>query len=283
MKQIPKIYHLFWDGFPMSFYQVFTVISFKKFNPDWEIIIWLSKQKYTELGENTFVGAYTGKDYFGVVSALPYVQIKEIDLEEWGINTEIPSCSGSDIFRMKVLHKYGGVYSDFDVIWVRPISVLAFVEHIGAIDDFECSVCFYDYIKGFQNVSVMAAKQGASYLQELIRLQAGVKPPYSHQSYGSELITNHFPTLPHIWAQHHKVLAVKYETFYPYSIYCLDALFNTIDLSPMTSNAIAVHWFCGHEISLQYLNKSLPHREENSFTKIINQVIQTRAEVQDAR
>ena len=272
MNHIPKICHFFWDGAPMSIFQVFSVISFRKQNPDWTILVWRSKQKYTELGKNTFVGGYTGKDYSDILSFFPFVFFREVDFLAWKINTSIPACSSSDIFRMKVLYRYGGIYSDFDVLWVRPIRHLAFIDCYGDFNKFECSVCFYEYTKGFQNVSIMIAQDGSRYLKTLMDLQDTVQPPYAHQSYGSTLITNAFPTLESIEKEGYNVLAVKYETFYPYSIYELEKLFCKVDMTPMNYNVIAVHWFCGHEISLKCLNQDILQRESNSFTKIISQL-----------
>jgi len=44
MKTIPKICHLYWDRSPMALLQVFTVTSFHRYNPDWHIIVYLTKQ-----------------------------------------------------------------------------------------------------------------------------------------------------------------------------------------------------------------------------------------------
>ena len=266
----PKVCHLFWDGFPMSVYHVFTVISFHKQNPQWEIIVWLSKQKYHQLGQNTFVGQYHGQDHFELLRGLPYVQIKEVDLEEWGINTGIPSCSSSDIFRMLVLYKFGGVYSDFDVLWIKPISYLLYVSHIGFYSPATACVCFHEYLKGFQNVSIMVAKPNSTYLADIIDLQKSVKPPYEHQSYGSALISQRYPDLGTVLSEGHKVVALKYETFYPYSVYSLDKLFQHTDLSCL-GPAIGVHWFCGHKDTLAFLNS--PIQKGNSFLRIIQTLV----------
>jgi mannosyltransferase OCH1-like enzyme len=142
MKDIPKICHLYFGGSgPMAQMMVFTILSFHKHNPDWQIIVYKTKQTDKELGANTYVPVYKGKDYFYMIEALPYVQIKVIDITEYGINKDIHSILGSDMFRMNVLYRQGGVYSDFDVIWLKPISDIIDVKCIGNPCHFSTTVC----------------------------------------------------------------------------------------------------------------------------------------------
>jgi len=112
---------------------------------------------------------------------------------------------------------------------------------------------------------------GSPYIADIIDLQKAVKPPYQHQSYGSALISQRYPDLGTILSDGHKVVALKYETFYPYSIYELDKLFRYTDLSCL-SHAIGVHWFCGHKDTLAFLN-SIPTKG-NSFLRIIRKLVQ---------
>lgn len=254
MKNIPKVCHLFWDGYKMSFLQTLTVTSFHLQNPDWLITIYVSKQKYNQLGENKYTGRYTGKDFFDTLLQKEYVQVKEIDLNDWGVNLDVPACSGSDIFRMQVLYRYGGVYSDFDVLWVRPLEHIRNIKSMGNPNNFESTVCLYQYGHGFQNVSVIIAEKGSSFLRSIIQAQKEVKPPYQHQSYGSSLVSELYPNLSSITSKYPRVLAVPYETLYPYSIYELDKLFSEVNFKPLTSNTLGVHWFAGHELSVKYMN-----------------------------
>ena len=267
---IPKVLHLYWDQYPMSIFNVLTVVSFHKFNPDWRIVVYLTKTKYTELANNIFVPQYKGEDYFYLLRQLEYVEIIMINLNDFGINPNVPSCSGSDIFRTNVLYKFGGVYSDFDVIWVKPMSHLNKIERIGDPKDFECSVCMYNLTHSFHNVSVMIAEKGSAFVKSIIDAQKKVRPPYQHQSYGSTLVNKLYPDIDMIREKFPRILALRYETFFPYSIYYMKKLYKSIDLKVITNNTLAVHWFNGHHLSIEYLHDE--NRQPCSFDKLIEKL-----------
>ena len=267
MKNIPKKCHLYWDGGIMSKYNVLTVISFHKLNPEWEIIIYTPKQDVKNI-KNTYVKQYKEKDYFDEVKKLPYVVFKEIDLNDFRMPLNIHACSSSDIFRTNILYLYGGVYSDFDVLWYKPMEHIKKIESIGDPFDFECVVCMYKHIKGFHNVSIMVAEESSPYLKEIIEAQKQVKPPYDHQSYGSVLLNSIFPDYANVIEKHKRNLFVKYETFFPYSIYEMDRLYKKIDLSVLNNNVLAIHWFNGHELTIDFLY----NEEKCSMTELSDMV-----------
>jgi hypothetical protein len=272
MKTIPKICHLYWDKSPMALLQVFTVSSFHKYNPDWKIIVYLTKQDWkTELGKNIYVPNYTGPDYFYMIAKLDYVEIKEIDLIEWEVNLDAHSCQGSDLFRRNILYKEGGVYSDFDVVWLKPMSEFVNIDCIGNASDFESIVSFYEYTHGFHNVSNLISEPGSRYIYSLIEEQRKVRPPYDHQAFGSEMLNRKYSDLNSITSKFPRILAIKYETFYPYNTFHMERLFVHNDLTPLDSkNVMCVHWFNGNAFSKQYINIEDYHRE-CSMTLILKQ------------
>jgi hypothetical protein len=269
MKTIPKICHLYWDRSPMALLQVFTVTSFHRYNPDWHIIVYLTKQPYNELGPNTFVPDYTNKDYFHMVRALDYVEFKEIDLVESEIITDIPAIQSSDIFRRQILYKYGGVYSDFDTIWLKPMEQFENIDCMGNASDFETIVCLLEYTKGFSNVSNLVSEPGSPYIKSLLDAEKLLTPPYGHLAFGTSLVDNTYPTLDSAMSKFPRLLAIKYETFYPYSILNMQQLYLQNDLTPLNSkNVIGLHWFNGNVLSKGYINNE-DYGRKCSMTSIL--------------
>ena len=88
MKNIPKVCYLYWGRMPMSQLQVLTPISFHKYNPEWKIIIYLTKQDPSDLGKNIWVPDYLGIDYFYKVRELEYVEIREVDIKREGFGLD---------------------------------------------------------------------------------------------------------------------------------------------------------------------------------------------------
>lgn len=270
MKTIPKICHLYWDKSPMAFLQVITVLSFHRCNPDWKIIVYLSKQGYEELGKTVYDRKYVGKDYFACIRRLDYVEIKEIDLVKVGVPLTLHSCQGSDIVRRHLLYHFGGVYSDFDTIWLKPMLDFEKIDCIGDPSDFESIVSFFGFTKGFHNVSNLISEPGSQYIWSLIEEEKKIKPPYEHQSFGSDIVTRLYPDLTSVLNKFPRIVAIKYYTFYPYSIYDLDQLYQKSVLYPIKNkNVMCIHWFNGHELSTEYLNDKNQFRRKCSMTSIL--------------
>lgn len=270
MRTIPKIYHLTWNiGSPMAMMQVFAVMSFHKYNPEWRIILHLMKQTPQELDKTVYVPPYTGTDYFYMVKELDYVEIKNVDLVELGIDLDKSAILASDILRRRVLYEYGGVYSDSDVLWLKPMSAFANIDCIGDPNDFEEVVCFHKYTKSWHNVSVLISEPGSMFNLSIIEAGKKVRPPYPHQAFGTDLVNSLYPTWESIVGKFPRMLAVKYETFYPYGILNVDQLFKATNLSLIDNkNVMCIHWWFGHHLTKEYLNAEDYHRE-CSMTSIL--------------
>lgn len=267
MNNIPKTCYLYWNNTPMSYLNVVTVLSFHKYNPDWRIVVYLISKKVSNRdNERNYQGYkdYTGKDYFYMLEKLPYVEINTLNAFR---HSRIHSILISDIWRRRILYSNGGVYSDFDVVWLKPMSEFVNIECIGNPNDFESIVSFYNYTDGFHNVSNLISEKGSPYLYSLIDAVNIVRPPYSDQAFGTELLNTMYSNLKSITDIYPRILAIKYETFYPYSIYNLDNLYNNDDLSYIDNkNVMCVHWFNGHLLSKEYVNNE---RKECSMTSIL--------------
>jgi len=242
----------------MSWLNTLTVDSFRKYNPDWEITIYVPVQDYRKLGKNTFVPDYTGPDYWPEFAVRNNDIIKWVDITEYGVPLSAHSCQGSDNFRRTILYNEGGVYSDFDTIWLRPVEEIKNVSCIGNPEDFDCTVSFYEMTKGFHNVSNLIAEPGSLFLKSLIDISKSIPDTEirnNHQALGSMMLNRFYPTLESVQESFPRVLAIPYETFYPYSTYHMERLFIEDDLSYITGNTLCIHWFNGNAYAKDYINK----------------------------
>jgi len=262
MNKIPKILHLYWDNSPMSALQVVTVTSFHELNPDWEINVYQPKQEY--VGQESYVPMYTGKDYFNLVRELPFVNIKEIDLDDFGIDSRLHNILRSDIFRYHILYRYGGVWSDFDVIWVKPMVQMLHLPILGRcrLEEMESAVCLYKYSYGFHNISIMLSSVGCSFIKSLIdecnRIQEDMEiSTLEHQSFGTSMLNGLYETIYDVIRRFPKVVGLAYKTFYPYSINRLRDLYVNAYPERITKNVMAIHWFNGHDLSQEYAHGGL--------------------------
>jgi hypothetical protein len=262
MSKIPKIAHfVYTNRSPISWLQVLSVRSFHKYNPDWEIRLYLISQTPDELRKNTDVPDCP--DYMDTLIVLPYLKIIFVDLDEWNIRKDIHGLMASDIIRCRLMYEVGGVYSDFDMIWLRPMR--DFFRQHGS--DFETSVCIHE--NGHYNMSNIISEPGGDFMRSTLIAQMNVGEINDYQCMNSVLFRQYWPTREILLKRFPRLLIIDYETLYPYSVYELERLYNNIDLSVLNDRrVIGLHWFCGHQLSKDYIN-SEDYTRECSMTEIL--------------
>lgn len=261
---VPKIVHLYWDNSPMSYLQTLTITTFHKKNPDWEIRIYIPKQKY--LGATKYIPDYTGKDYFPEVIALDYVSCIEINLGEYNIPAHMHNILRSDVFRYHIMYNVGGVWSDFDVLWLKSMSY--FFKNIKGVGSFSTKdmgtcACRLNTIDGWNNISILVSRPKHPlyrYLieeSELMFKHNKSSRPFMHQQFGSDLLDRLFPTLSVMQNMFPDIIGLPYKTFFPYSIRSMDQLYRKRELDKIDDMVMGVHWFNGHELSKDYVNGNM--------------------------
>jgi hypothetical protein len=234
-----------------------TVASFHKYNPDWGIYVYEPTVSHKELAKNTYIPDYIGKDYYPLIREMDYVRVVKFDLDEFGIKSDSHGIQCSDQWRARILYRDGGMYSDFDVLWLKPMTEFDKVECIGNPRDFSDMVSLSQYTRGYHSNSNLISDKGSPLLSDLIERQKLVKPPYAHQAYYLDIINKAYPTLDSIRKVYPRVLAVQYKTFFPYGLFDLKRLYSGNDLSPITNkDVMAVHWYNGAGESKNYVNKA---------------------------
>lgn len=271
MDLIPKILHLYWDKSPMSYLQALTVVSFRKYNPDWTINIYIPKQEYT--GNAKYIPDYIGKDYFDIVRGVERVNIIEVDLTAYGIGLEHHNILRSDILRYYMLYEIGGVWSDFDVLWLQPISNFSNLHYYGETDvkDITAVVSFIQGTHGGHSIGILIHCKEDPYVASLIEATKEVRPPYSHEIFGGSMLNNKYPDLASL-SGFKGLVGAKFKTYYPYNIHppapTISRLYEAIDLSYIDKEVLCLHWYNGHVLSKRYIN-GLGFKKSCSMTSIV--------------
>lgn len=266
MKKIPKKLHLYWDGSPMSMLQTFTVTSFHKYNPDWKINIYMPPKRYEGSMHFSFIPDYTGKDYFHLIKNLDYVNIVKINLDDYEIRKDLHDILRSDIFRYHILYQEGGVWSDFDVLWLKPIEHFRSIDYHGdsPISDVDAIVSFLNGDHGGHSIGIMIHRQYDEYAKALTEYVKEIKPPFTHEKFGGSMLNIYYPNLASL-SKHGNIIGARFETYYPYNIHppkkTISILYNGVDLSCINNNVICLHWYNGHMLSKGYINSGGLKRE----------------------
>lgn len=272
MHLIPNILHLYWDKSPMSQLQALTVVSFNRHNPGWEIRIYVPKQEY--VGSAKYIPDYLGEDFFYLALQTPNTTLIEVDLSDYNIDLGHHNILRSDILRYQLLYKFGGIWSDFDVLWLKPITHFKNIDYNGnvPVDEITAVVSFIQGTCGGHSIGIMIHSKEDPYVGSLIDLTKQVKPPYSHEVFGGSMLNTHYPTLESL-STFKGLVGAKFETYYPYNIHpptpTIHKLYHGVDLSPLdNNNVLCLHWYNGHYLSKDYLNTAWLNRD-CSMTHII--------------
>ena len=122
--KFPKLLHLYWDGSNFSFLNLLTILSFNKYHYGWKINVYkpLNKNNNISWNTNEQKKKYTGIDYFNKLYNISNVNVHIIDTDLLPFKYKDASeVIKSDFFRLYILNKYGGLWSDFDIIYTNSV------------------------------------------------------------------------------------------------------------------------------------------------------------------
>jgi hypothetical protein len=129
--KLPKKCFCFWEGSQFSLLQYYTLLSFKKLNPLFEIVLYYSEKEEFFVHNSTID---TNKlhpsnfNYNNNIVNIDYVKstlditIIPIDVEkEYNINFVTSPIHKADIVRIMKLYDHGGIWIDLDILCIKPI------------------------------------------------------------------------------------------------------------------------------------------------------------------
>jgi hypothetical protein len=262
----------------MSFLQSLTAVSFHKYNPDWEIKLHVPSEEYKGNMKFHFIPDYTGKDYFHTLYDLDYVSINTIELGDYNIRPDLHGILRSDIFRYHVLYNEGGVWSDFDIIWLKPMEHFSKTNYYGNVppQDISAVASFIHGDKNGHSIGVLIHAKHDPYIKSVIGLVDGVKPPFTHEDFGGNMLNAAYPSLQAIQERFPNTVSARFETYYPYMIHpphkTIQKLYHGVDLSPLqNNNVLCLHWYNGHILSKDYVNNDGLNRNCSMTTLLKNE------------
>lgn len=245
LHKIPRVLHLYWGGENMSFLRHLTVVSFHQYNPDWQIKVHIPKEVYKgNPSWNTPEYSHGFKIPGRYMEQLVNygVQFVEHDFESYGIRSDIPETFKADYLRYHLLSTEGGVWSDFDILYFRPMSMAKFNNEENSDADTGL------YIeKGLPHISFLFSSAKNPMYSRLEVLAKEKLDLSRYQSIGSELFA-----LPEMQVDQFPIKLCKIDknSIYYFEWKRLPDLF--INEAPYPDDAVGIHWFAGTPISQDY-------------------------------
>ena len=269
LTKIPKIVHFYWGNSRLPFLRYLTIYSFCKFNPDWEVNLYLPPKKYKGILRNTSKRyKFTGEDYFPDLELLP-INIKTMDInfikeKTKGLELEYKNISEvykAGFLRQHLLSTIGGLWSDMDVMYFKSMEELATNKPENKDIDTIISI----HPKYNHSVGFLLSSANNEYYKYTLE-QSKIKfAPKHYQSIGVDLINKlcrkpqdinaRFPSL--------KIANMPIKTVYAYDATMISTIYNTSDMGRYSKDSIGLHWYGGHHLTAKYLTEVSPETYKN--------------------
>ena len=275
LNKIPKIAHFYWGNNSLSFLRYLTIYSFRKENPDWEIRVY--KPIINFQGEKTWktmerCNVYNGEDYFEQVKQIAD-KVSEIDFSELGFYNDVPETYKADFLRWKLLSTTGGLWSDFDIVYIRPMDCLYFNNKKNK--DISTIICFKEY----HRIGFLLSDKNNSFFKYINSQVSHCFNKSDYQSIGSYIFNAAFPNISYIKKLFPdlKVFNMQMNVVYPLSENSILTLFEkNNNPNIIKNNCIAIHWFGGHPGSEMWEKLLTPENYkdyQNNLCQIIKRVL----------
>jgi hypothetical protein len=250
-----KIAHFYWGrNKPLSYLRSLSVRSFHKLNPDWEIFIWtpslMSKEISWKTSENKI--EYRGHDYLLDLEKDGFF-VRSINTALIGIPSDIPEVHKSDLLRWYLLSMYEGIWSDFDILYVNPITDEMTTKWSGA------GVCRYPLGHIAIGFLICEGNEGRDFYSKVFTNGLNKIPQKSYQAFGSDLLESCItPDEP--------VFVFPWQWFYPYHrAFNIPKYFMPIELD--STESIGFHWYGGHP-SCGVKENSVTHSNLHTYSQL---------------
>jgi mannosyltransferase OCH1-like enzyme len=247
---VPKILHVYWGNDPLPYLRYKTVTTFMQHNPDWRVMLWMPKFPYAVVTWTTKELNYKKEwiDFLPELLNLP-IEKRFVNMEDFGISNEISEVHKSDFLRLFLLHHYGGVWSDMDILYFQPMTKLEV--NTPENKDAETFVCIshYGHSSGFY-----MANKGSEFFRKMTEYSKIERDPEKYQSNGPIACNKYFPTIESI-NEVSKAVNIKMDAVYAHDGQHIPDLYNGTK-SRFTRYSIGCHWYAGHPLSGEFLNNT---------------------------
>ena len=253
----PKLLHLYWDGSPLSYLNLLTIISFNEYNKNWKIIVYMPTHKTETMSWESHEQKlkYNNKCYIYKLYDIPNVIIQKICLDSIGFDNNASEVIKSDYFRYYILHKHGGIWSDFDIIYTGSIEKKMNFKEDNVI--FKC-FSFTDpkqkqkstgYI--YYPIGFFMSKPNSKFFKYILNQCKFYYNRNNYQCIGATMWSKLFVTDDSIYKLDKSINICNEEYYLPWAWNELDQ-FLDIQHNILPNNNIGIHWFNGADKSKQY-------------------------------
>ena len=258
---IPKRIFFYWGNKEMSWLRYMTLYSFRKFNPDWEIELYVSDVKVLKkIWKQNVVQdfhSYGGKDWMPEVEKLG-VEIKECPV----FDERATPIQNSDIFRWNELATNAGFYSDMDILYIKPIK-----EYYQKIKDFQTGISYhvgkgsrrYANFTGYFSIGFMFSAGNNRFFGDILDSVMASKNLIDYQSAGVNPLYRMLGNTKGIDKYREGMSIIPMKVVYPYRAHQGRDFFKVVNNHQIHGDlTIGIHWYAGKPMAQTFNNHISP-------------------------
>jgi hypothetical protein len=272
LNKIPKIFHLYWGGDKLTYLRYLTAYTLRKLHPDWTIKVHCPAVVFNgDISWSTHEHALIGlnkvgdQQYFEKLKDLD-IEFVYHDFEKIGFKNDVPENFKSDFIRYYLLYTEGGVWSDFDILYYKPIEDAEFNKKMNQNKEFGISIIDDELFP----TAFLLSQPNSLFYKTLIEKSLRPFDVKEYQSVGPVLFKSELLKV----IDNINCFCFSPEVFQALTWRDMEDMFvNNVELP---SSSIAVHWFAGdvlsqfynqkiNEINLIYQNSTISNLILNQF------------------
>lgn len=256
---IPKIAHFYWGGQRLPYLRFLTIKTFLKLNPDWKAIFWYPEYPVIKATWDTGELDYDVEcdDYMPELLKLP-IEKHAVDID---FIKEMPEVHKSDYMRLLLLSTIGGLWSDMDIFYFKPMVNLEV--NTKENKDSNTFVCVSEY---GHSISFLMASENNKKFKNLLDTVKMVYDKEKYQCIGSTMYNRVYRTANAMGA-----INIRMDAVYPHDA---DHIIEILDGTPpnFTNKTIGIHWYAGHPLWCKFFretNGGLINLEDNIIGNLL--------------
>jgi hypothetical protein len=217
-----------------------------------------------------YAEAVTGVNYFDKIKDIPNVRMIELDFEKMGIG-HIPDVFRSDILRLQLLGTEGGLWSDQDIIYFRPMDEMCFNTPGESNID---TVVSYSPVRNHFSIGFLMACAGNPFYHFLYQhALESKKQDGEYQHLGITLWHKYFANAESIQNSYRHLRVYDIQMFLTYFLNSFDSEQIVNQNVPLTdSRTIAFHWYGGHPKIIPWESKLTPNNLDDFNNTLVTTI-----------
>jgi hypothetical protein len=274
LTQIPKHAHFYWGGPKLSYLRSQSIKTFQRLNPDWKISLHMPKvlsQALPQWDSLQQKNISVAKDYLDQIND---VEIQIHDFEDYGFDNHAHEVHKSDFLRWRLLASSGGLWSDIDILYCRPMTSLTDNTDTNAgIDTILCPLS----PPRKHTVGFLMSSAGNKFCDWMHVKSRDCYDPKIYQCMGSDVLNHNFANLQSFHDRFdHRFLFLDRNSVYAVTSKEIDKFFQPMDRDLqkkiIRSSVIGLHWFAGHPQSQEFETK-FDHTTADQFDNILAYIL----------